>query len=127
MSQYRDVSGDEVVRILRERGIHAEVAQTGGGTATLYAGPTHPYWMPNDTLHGVDLYAAAAGPGWFEGPGWTRSCFSTAELVVGHDDPYGEDDYENVPEDATAAVVADLVEKYVKADAVRAAEREANR
>jgi hypothetical protein len=116
----RVIDGDEVCRILRERGIHAEVAQTGGGTATLYAGPTHKFEDEDDeTMRGLDVYAVAAGPGWFDGPGWTRSKFSTAEFVVGHDHPYGEDAYENVPAASTAASVADLVVKYVRADAVR--------
>jgi hypothetical protein len=117
--EYVEVDGDEVVRILAERGIEATVAQTGGGTATLFAGPMHVYAKGDPTMDGVEFAAAAAGPGWFEGPAWTRSKFSTAELSIGHDDPYGEDAYELAPVDATATVVADLVEKYVRADAAR--------
>jgi hypothetical protein len=54
---------DSIVGRVRRTGVHAYVAQTGGGVATIYAGPLR--------VEGeLEYYAVAAGPGWFEGPGW---------------------------------------------------------
>lgn len=77
-----EVDLDRVVEVLRTvYGVeNAHVRQTGGGTATIYAGPTweEPDWGTR--------YAVIAGPGWFEGPGFTRPRADTEELYVGPDD-----------------------------------------
>jgi hypothetical protein len=57
---------DAVVAELTKLGIPAIVEQTGGGTATIYAGE------PYDGGDGAERYPVAAGPGHFTGPGWTR-------------------------------------------------------
>lgn len=80
----RTLDLDEVVRLLRdEHGIaDAYVEQTGGGCATIYAGPTR--YDPHEQAH---RYAAIAGPGWFE----DRATFSqaraaSADFYIGPDD-----------------------------------------
>lgn len=75
------VDMDAVVAALKARGFTAYVEQTGGGTATIYAGPT--YYDPDEQY---DRYAAAAGPGWFEGFGWTIARGNLADFALGHDD-----------------------------------------
>lgn len=71
---------DEVARLLRdEHGIaDAYVEQTGGGCATIYAGPTR-----HDPGEQELRYAAIAGPGWFEG---YRARASSADFYIGPDD-----------------------------------------
>lgn len=71
---------DEVVRILKDKGIDAYVEQTGGGTATIFAG--------NQFIdgYGTNRYQACAGPGWFEGPNFTEARADTSEFYVGPDD-----------------------------------------
>lgn len=62
----------------------AYVEQTGGGCATLFAGGTY------TDAHGDQRWRAAAGPGWFDGPGWTNGRAALGDFYVGPDD--GEDD-----------------------------------
>jgi hypothetical protein len=61
---------DRIAEHIRERGFRAYVEQTGGGVATIYAG--------NDTH-----YLAAAGPGWFSGPNWTKPLAHTSDFSIG--------------------------------------------
>lgn len=86
-----EIDLDKVVHILvTEYHLdNAFVEQTGGGCATIYAGPTRPNVEEDPTgEHGEVLYAACAGPGSY---GWGRKP-STADLVefyVGPDDREG--------------------------------------
>jgi hypothetical protein len=82
-----EINLDRVVALLTARGVFAYVEQTGGGCATIYAGPTHhePGWG--------DRYAACAGPGWFTGgqapeggPMFTGGRARLDDFVVGADD-----------------------------------------
>lgn len=69
-----------VADMLRERGFaNAYVEQTGGGCATLYAGPTR------EEEGWGERYAVAVGPGWFDGPGWSNPKCSTSECWIGPD------------------------------------------
>jgi len=77
----REVDFDKVVELVKAQGVAAYVEQTGGGCATILAGP-----MSEDG-HAV----AAAGPGYFDGPGWTCGRGDTDDLYVGPDDQ-GESD-----------------------------------
>lgn len=78
-----EISLDAVVDILRARGCPAYVEQTGGGCATIYAGPQY-----HDT-EGNLRWAAVAGPGWFE-PHWgapgATAWATSHEFSVGYDD-----------------------------------------
>lgn len=68
---------DAVVVALRCKGIQAHVEQTGGGCATIFAGPLQ-------IEH--DRYSAVAGPGWFLGPGFSRARAEPGDFYVGPDD-----------------------------------------
>lgn len=75
------ISLDKIVAHLKDTfDIAAYVEQTGGGTATIYAGPTQdePGWG--------DRYAAVAGPGWFNGPGRTEGTGDSRYFFIGPDD-----------------------------------------
>lgn len=75
------VSMDRIVAYLREAGVqNASVEQTGGGCATIYAGP-----VSRDAA-GDERYALIAGPGWFEGPGFTNAWISFGDFAYGPDD-----------------------------------------
>lgn len=72
-------SMDAVVDLVRAAGIFACVAQTGGGTATIFAGQSY---IDNE---GDERYPSVAGPGyysWGHGP----NAGSLFEFVVGPDD-----------------------------------------
>jgi len=72
---------DKVCRILKSRyNVASYVEQTGGGCATIYAGARIP------DGDGEERFQACAGPGWFEGPGWSNGRANTADLSVGPDD-----------------------------------------
>ena len=75
-------SMDHVAQRLTELGLSAYVEHTGGGCATIYAGPTHvdPDWGQR--------YAVIAGPGWFDNnPDGTSCAYATSEeFFFGHDD-----------------------------------------
>lgn len=102
-----EFSLDRVVELLLEQGHEAIVEYTGGGCATVYAGP--PVF-----LHGHRRWTAAAGPGWFAhyGPKGSFECSnaraSTGEFVVGRDDD-GETPFITLDEDTPA----DGIEEYV--------------
>jgi hypothetical protein len=91
---------DALAVALRERGHDAMVEQTGGNVATLYAGP-----QALDR-RGEARWAAAAGPGWFEGP--AQEAFAdTTELYVG---PDGNDTWEvAVPAHASTGQIVTLL------------------
>jgi hypothetical protein len=91
---------DALAVALRERGHDAMVEQTGGNVATLYAGP-----QALDR-RGEPRWAAAAGPGWFEGP--AQEVFAdTTELYVG---PDGDDTWEvAVPAHASTGQIVTLL------------------
>lgn len=93
----REIDMDVVVAHLREMGLAAMVEQTGGGCATIYAGPTRPH--PEDPQ--APAYAAVAGPGRF-GWGQRPSVGHLDEMYVGPDDQG-----ETQPVDAGAAGVTD--------------------
>jgi hypothetical protein len=75
----RVIDLDLVVSYLKRADIFAYVEQTGGGTATIYAGPTH-----MEDGYGK-RFAAIAGPGWFEGPAWTGGRGYMDDFYVGPD------------------------------------------
>lgn len=80
MSEQYELDFDRIVQILNEQGIKAYTEQTGGGTATIYAGtPVHEEGWG-------DRYPAVAGPGYFAGPGWTHGTGTKGEFCVGPDD-----------------------------------------
>lgn len=86
---------DAVADLLNVAGVAAYVEQTGGGCATIYAGPTH------TDEHGDERYAVVAGPGWFDGPAWTCARAAVGDFYIGPDD-----DGENV-DAVTVATTAD--------------------
>lgn len=89
-----------VAAAVNARGVRARVLHSSGGTATLYTG--------EETLdgHGDVRFSAAAGPGYFDGPGHTHPLADTDEFAVGpHEGSWGI----RVPHDATTEQVADLI------------------
>ncbi len=106
---------ERIVDILHNRGVHAYVEQTGGGCATIYAGPRR-------EVEGESRYAASAGPGWFAGPGWMNGRAHTDEFYVGRDDD-GESEYTSAQDDwdeakAAEAIVA-VIENRFSPDSVQ--------
>lgn len=106
-----EIKYDEVVALVEAAGLFAYVEQTGGGCATIYAGPTreaveaHRSHEMNDGCPVV-----LVGPGYFAGPGWTDARDS-GETYVGADgdsDEVREGTWE-APEGATAEQVAEQV------------------
>jgi hypothetical protein len=71
------IDGDEIVTALRSMGYPAYVEQTGGGCATIMVG---------EEIGNTERYQVLVGPGWFDGPNWTKPVFDTADLYVGPDD-----------------------------------------
>lgn len=88
---------DEIVASVKAAGVDAYVEQTGGGVATIYAG--------KPDAEGV--YPVAAGPGWFEGPNWTKGRATTAEFWIGP--PHEEDSAKLTEVDSQDAAVAAIV------------------
>jgi hypothetical protein len=114
----REIDMQEVVDELHRRGVHAYVEQTGGGVATIYAGPQH-----EDEDEGM-RWAALAGPGWFEGGSDGRSLFTLpradlADFYVGPDDDGETQDIWQANTETTVQQVADAVcaevERYKEA------------
>lgn len=103
---------DALTAKLRERGHDATVEQTGGGVATLLAGPQAP------DRNGEARWAAAVGPGWLEGP-TQRAVADSAELYVG---PDGEDAWSVMapahagPDEVVTLIVAVIDEVQVSRD-----------
>jgi hypothetical protein len=105
-----DFSLDRVAGALNARGIAAEVDQTGGGTATLFAGER---FFDRD---GEPRWQVLAGPGWFEGPGMLGDAMAaTEEFSVGLDDSgdSGYDDVDVIGSGPTHAVEDQIVELIV--------------
>lgn len=71
---------DIVVEIVNRHGVPAYVEQTGGGTATIYAG------VPYKDDEGDQRFPAVAGPGWFTEPGWRGGRSTLYEFSIGPDD-----------------------------------------
>lgn len=78
---------DVLVQVLIAAGLDGVVEQTGGGTATIYIGPTF------TDEHGDTRYTLMAGPGWFDGPGWTLPAAHLGEFTFGPDDDGSTDPY----------------------------------
>lgn len=91
-----DINMDRIVEGLRQEGVRAYVEQTGGGCATIYIGET----IPDSKGAGWDGYELCAGPGWFDGPGWTLARGARSDFYIGPDDQ-GETDPFSVTEDMT--------------------------
>lgn len=99
------INMDLIVKFLNRAGVDAYVEQTGGGCATILAGKKE-----------ADRWSVAGGPGWFEGPAWTKARASRDEFFVGPDDD-GEDP-------AAAVAIDDQDEQQIAAmilDKLRAA------
>lgn len=106
-----------VVEHVRKAGVYAYVEQTGGGTATIYAG-TLSEWPDG---HGDRRHAVAAGPGLFEGRGtngFTKPYADTSEFWIGPDDdgnePVGSPQIVSPPEHTHPAAVAALIVSAVR-------------
>lgn len=83
---YTNVDLDKMVDILQRLGLHAFVEMTGGGVATMYVGKV----VGSDPdLCDAPLYEVCAGPGWFEGPGYSQPRATFDEFYIGAD---GNDD-----------------------------------
>lgn len=101
--QANEIDLDALAAAVRDLGFHAYVEQTGGGCATLFAGEEHP------DAHGDKRWDAGAGPGWFDGPGWTNARASIGQggdFCVGPDDD--GDDPESVSWIQPGASLADI-------------------
>jgi hypothetical protein len=101
------VNMDLVVQILTDRGVPAVLEQTGGGTATIFAGATHddPEWG--------DRYEACAGPGhWTHGWGNPDPANTAVgylgEFCVGPDD-FGENGYWMTGAEDTEHTIAERI------------------
>lgn len=110
----RELNLDRIVEILvnQHRLDQAYVEQTGGGVATIYAGPTRP--DPEDPS--ARRFAAVAGPGSY-GWGHRASVASLDEFYVGPDDQ-GEADAIDVA--TVGAVTEEQVAALIAAQARRA-------
>jgi hypothetical protein len=89
--QELEIDLDALAAAVRDLGIEAFVEQTGGGCATVWAGEQH------EDQHGDQRWDAGAGPGWFEGPGYTNA---RALIGQGGDFCVGPDDDGEDPETA---------------------------
>jgi hypothetical protein len=113
MADPTEIDMDEIVRLVRAEGVEVYVEQTGGGCATIFAGGLVDYPVPDSTEH-EQRYGCAAGPGWFDGPGWTNARGSLDDFHVGPDD-YGEGDaYAAVPDDNETTLAARIVAEVRK-------------
>ncbi len=102
-----EINLEQVCDILRDKyGVTSYVEQTGGGCATIYAGPRR-------EVDGESRYAASAGPGWFAGPGWINGRAHTDEFYVGPDDD-GESEYVSAQDDWDEAKAAEAIAAVIK-------------
>lgn len=121
---------DRIVERVVEAGFAAYVEQTGGGCATIYASreweerPVTRMGEPDGTVRlpavhedpndpSWPRHEVAAGPGWFEGPRWTRPRGGSEDFYVGPDDGGEPGLYEAVrsEDEAVAAILARLREE----------------
>jgi hypothetical protein len=112
----RVFSMDAIVAILRAKGMCAYVEQTGGHTATIYASRyCDTYGAPFVLKDANDNPAAEviAGPGWFEGPGWTNARGGAMYFSFGADDQ-GESQPTYATESDTAETLAEKMLAFLK-------------
>jgi hypothetical protein len=114
---------DAVVDILHKNDVEAYVEQTGGGTATIYAGKQadheEPRYVWRDGVReqvGTETWArfpVIAGPGWFEGPGWSKGRADTGDFTIGPDDDGESDDIFTASDaDNEATVAAEILRRH---------------
>lgn len=99
-----EIDMDAIVELVEAEGIQAYVEQTGGGCATIYAGRTG---SPADLIR--PEWIAGAGPGWFEGPGFSRGRGVVGDFWIGLNDDGETDPYApntNNPAESAALIVA---------------------
>lgn len=99
---------NRIVELLQAKGVaNAYVEQTGGGCATIYAGPTHL------DGNGDERWAVCAGPGWFTNGGGAFG--DRADFYIGPDDD-GEaplDELDRPTEDTTDEQVAEMILRQI--------------
>lgn len=99
------VSLDAIALALTARGFPASVEHTGGGCATLYAGPPD-----HDGTTG--RYSAVVGPGWFHSDHRTDARATTLDLYWGPDDDGRSEPVKAAP-DMSEADVIDAITAYI--------------
>lgn len=112
---------DAIVTALKSRyQIPAYVEQTGGGCATIYAGEAVQICEVEGEPH-YNQYPVLAGPGWFEGPGFTNPRATTAEFYIGTYDSDDDDGYVTLADEFDdgsgtdlLTIITDLIAKAIK-------------
>lgn len=89
---------DRLAEMVRGFGMPAVVEMTGGGVATMYVGDF------DDAGNALIV----AGPGWFEGPGYTRARATLDEFSWGPDDD-GQSEHVMEKGDRPLTVIAELI------------------
>ena len=108
-----EVNFERIVAAVKDRGIFAYTEHTGGGCATIYAGPQH-----TDPQDGEQYWAVAVGAGYFEGGSLQGDGIGdTRDLVVGFDGEY--DQFEQVQPGTTEGEIVDMIEAWVAKAIVR--------
>lgn len=83
---------DMIVDRLHAHGCDGYVEMTGGGCATIYAGPTRDMTTriggDDGRVVNYKVWAVLAGPGWFEGPGYTLPRADVLDFYIGQDSEY---------------------------------------
>ena len=87
----------------------AYVEYTGGGTATIYAGPK--FINPEDDPGYGERYTLIAGPGWFEGE---IGKVSLEEFYYGPDDDGFAEPNKVTAEDGDELAIAHLFMRFIK-------------
>lgn len=112
-----DIDLDAIVAAIVKVGIPAYVEMTGGGVATIYAGEAHDHTetirfgpAAGETIT-YKRWQALAGPGWFEGPGYTVARASRTDFYVGPDDEGESDPWCSVATTTDAEIVARIIEQ----------------
>jgi hypothetical protein len=99
-----DIDFDRITDLVNAAGIPAYTEQTSGGCATIYVGTAR------RDAYGDLRYLLLAGPGWFDGPGWTSPKGTTADLYVGPDDDGASQPWAATSEDTADTVAARIIE-----------------
>ena len=107
------INMDAIVEALHRMSVPAYVEQTGGGCATIYAGPKGPSLV----TPGEDDYPVAAGPGHFEGPGWSNARGYADDFVVGPNDD-GVDDVTMITVTDPEAIAMVIAEQVIRTQGV---------